>query len=296
MGHDQDRAGIIAQVPLEPVDGFGVEMVRRLVEQQEVRLFEQQLAQRDAAALAAREFVDRPVVRRAAERIHGKLDLGVEIPKALGLDLVLQRGHFIRRLVGIIHGKFVVALKNRGLGGDALHDIAANVERGVKLGLLRQIADPRAFGDEALAGELLVEARHDAEQRRFAGAVDAEHADLGVGIEGQIDVIEDLLAGRPGLRQALHMINELPRHQGSHPLSEIKRIARYVDAPGGTVQTNGRATTPKSTAPPARAQMAGAAKNRRAPASIGVNIGRIVTRQLGLQRGGSRGDRLPRAG
>ena len=66
MGDDQDRARIIAQMPFEPIHGFGVEMVGRLVEQQEIGLFEQQLAQRDAAALAARELVDRPVVGRAA--------------------------------------------------------------------------------------------------------------------------------------------------------------------------------------------------------------------------------------
>ena len=58
VGDDQDRAGIGAQVSLEPGGRLGVEVVRGLVEEQEVRLLEQQLAQRDAALLAARQLVD----------------------------------------------------------------------------------------------------------------------------------------------------------------------------------------------------------------------------------------------
>ena len=50
-----DRAGIVLEEALEPGDRFGVEMVGRLVEQQQVGRLQQQPAQRDAAALAARQ-------------------------------------------------------------------------------------------------------------------------------------------------------------------------------------------------------------------------------------------------
>ncbi len=143
----------------EPVDGFGVEMVGRLVEQQQFGLLEQQPAQRDAAPLAARKLRHVGVVRRAAERVHRLIDLAVEIPQALGLDLVLQLGHLVGGLVRIIHGEIVVAVEDRLLFRDAEHDVAAHVERRVELRLLRQIADPRALGDEALAGKFLVDAR-----------------------------------------------------------------------------------------------------------------------------------------
>ena len=159
VGDDQDRAGILAQMAFEPVDRLGVEMVGRLVEQQQFGLFEQQPAQRDAAALAARQRVDVGLVGRAAERVHRLLDPAVEIPQALGLDLVLQAGHLVGGLVGIVHRQFVVAVEDRLLVLDAEHDVAAHAEVGVEMRLLRQIADPRALGDEALAGELRVEAR-----------------------------------------------------------------------------------------------------------------------------------------
>ncbi len=101
-------------------------MVGRLVQQQQVGLVEQQLAQRDAAALAAGEFCHVGIVRRAAQRVHRLVDLAVEIPEARGLDLVLQLGHLVGGLVGIIDRQFVVAIEDRLLLGDAQHDVFAH--------------------------------------------------------------------------------------------------------------------------------------------------------------------------
>ena len=53
MGDHDHGAGIVAQMMLEPSHALGVEMVGRLVEQENVGLGEQQLAKRDAALLAA---------------------------------------------------------------------------------------------------------------------------------------------------------------------------------------------------------------------------------------------------
>jgi hypothetical protein len=78
---------------------------------------------------------------------------------------------------------------------------------------LLEIADPGAFGDPGLAGIVLVEPRHDLEQGRFAGAVDAENADLGVRIERQMDVVEHLAVTRVGLGKTLHEVDELARHR-----------------------------------------------------------------------------------
>src|SRR5437879_3435391 len=69
-----------------------------------------------------------------------------------------------------------------------------------------------ARGDPALAVIVLVEAGHDPQQGRLAGAVDAEHTDLGVGVERQMDVIEHL-PGRVALGQTLHEVNELASHR-----------------------------------------------------------------------------------
>ena len=63
--------------------------------------------------------------------------------------------------------------------------------RRVELRLLLQEADLDAGLRPGLAFELLVEARHDAQQRGLARAVQAEHADLGAGKEAQGDVAQD---------------------------------------------------------------------------------------------------------
>ena len=128
VGDDQDRAGISAKVALQPVDRFRVEMICRLVEEQKLRLFEEQPAQRDAAALAAGKFFDREIAGRTAERVHRLIDPRIEVPKACSLDLVLQFGHFIGGRVRIVHGEFVVAIEDRLLFRDALNHIAANIE------------------------------------------------------------------------------------------------------------------------------------------------------------------------
>ena len=202
-------------------------MVGRLVQQQQLGLVEQQLAQRDAAALAARKLGDVGIVGRTAQRVHRLVDLAVEIPQALGLDLVLQLGHLVGGLVGIIHRQFVVAIEDRLLLGDALHDVLAHVLGRIELRLLLEIADAGALGDPALAGIFLVDPRHDLQQGRLARAVDAEHADLGVRVERQMDVVEDF-PGRVGLGQTLHEIDELARHRD--PLGSRWIVGKFAAA------------------------------------------------------------------
>src|SRR5262249_9627698 len=51
--HRDDGAVVVLQVPLQPRDRFRVEMVRGLVEQQQVGFPEQETAERDSTTLAA---------------------------------------------------------------------------------------------------------------------------------------------------------------------------------------------------------------------------------------------------
>jgi len=95
------------------------------------------------------------------------------------------------------------------LGLDPLHHVAADVERRVEFRLLRQVADLGALCAPGLAGEILVPAGHDLEQRRFAGAVHPDHADLHAGQEVQVDVFEHLLAARVGLGDPAHVVDIL---------------------------------------------------------------------------------------
>ena len=217
MGHDQHRADIVAQRRLQPGHALGVEVVGRLVEQQHLRLLEQQLAERDAAALAAREVGHRAVGRRAAQRVERDLDAAVDLPAIAGVDLLLQVGLLGQQLVHLLlghllaegHGDLVEAVEPTLHVLEGEHDVLADGQVGLEMRLLRQVADAHALRRPGLAAELLVLPGHDAHQRRLAGAVRAEHADLHVRQEGQGDAFEDLAPARVGLGEVFHHVGVL---------------------------------------------------------------------------------------
>ena len=83
---------------------------------------------------------------------------------------------------------------------------------GVELRLLRQVADRDALGGPGLAVEVLVSPAMIFEQRALAGAVEAQHADLGAGEERQPDLLQDLPVRRVDLAQVLHDVDVLLCH------------------------------------------------------------------------------------
>ncbi len=192
-------------------------MVGGLVQQQHVGAREQQPAQRHAAPLAAGEVADLGVPGRQAQGLGGDLELALQVVGVGGLDDVLQA-----RLLG---GQGVEVGVRLGVGGvdavelllglldvgQGLLDGLAHVLAVVELGLLGQVADVDARHRARLALELGVDAGHDPQQGRLAGAVEAQHADLGAGEEGQRDVLEDLLLGGHDLAHPVHGVDVL-RH------------------------------------------------------------------------------------
>ena len=78
MGDRDHGAGVAGEELLQPLDRLGVEVVGRFVEQQHVRLLQQQPAQRDAALLAAGQLADHRVPRRQAQRVGGDFELVLE--------------------------------------------------------------------------------------------------------------------------------------------------------------------------------------------------------------------------
>ena len=93
--------GYALEVALEPLHRLGVEVVGGLVEQQQVGLLEQQLAQRDPAALATGEVVDQRVGRRAAQGVHGLVEPAVEVPGVGVVEVGLQVAHLGEQLVEV---------------------------------------------------------------------------------------------------------------------------------------------------------------------------------------------------
>ncbi len=214
VGDGEDGAGVVRQVLLEPEHALGVEVVGGLVEQQQVGLGQQQLAQRDAAALTTGEDGDVGVRRRAAQGVHRLLELGVEVPGVGGVDGLLELAHLLHQRVevgvrlGHLGGDLVEAVDLRLDLADALLDVAEDGLLLVQRRLLQQDADGVARGQARLAVGRLVQAGHDLQDGRLAGAVGTDDADLGAGVERHRDVVEDdLVAVR--LARLGHGVDEL---------------------------------------------------------------------------------------
>ena len=90
MRDRDDRALVGLQVPLEPGDGLGVEVVRRLVEEEEIGRREQEPAERNATPLAAGEGRDVAVAFGEAEGVHRAVEVLIEAPGVGAVDPILH--------------------------------------------------------------------------------------------------------------------------------------------------------------------------------------------------------------
>ena len=155
VGDDHHGAGVVVQRVLQPGDAFGVQMVGRLVEQQQVGLFQQQPAQRDAPPLAARQRGDR------ARRPAGSAARPARCPRAgrapsrprrrsspAGRPARPAASFISSSLIGSANfiGDFVEPVE-RGLQvGERLLDVLAHGLVGIELRFLLQVADAHALG------------------------------------------------------------------------------------------------------------------------------------------------------
>ncbi len=207
-----DRARVLLQMLLEPLHALGVQVVRRLVEQQQVRLGQQQPAQRHPALLAAGKHADLGVRRWAAQGVHRLLKLALQVPRVPVVKLLLQLAHLIEQVVGVVRrhllGDLVVPVEQRLGLRDAFLDVPEHRLRLIELRLLLEDPDRESRHEPCLAVGRLLDARHHPQQRRLAGAVRSQDADLGSREERERDVIQDdFVAVR--LAYSLHLIDEL---------------------------------------------------------------------------------------
>ena len=186
---DQDhRVRIVCEVLLEPVARLEIQVVGRLVQQEQSGTAEQQLRERDAHLPAARErlagFVE--IVRREPETAEDGRDLQVDAVALLTPEGLLQfavpRQH--RGVLGLGNGVVGQPFFER-------RDLRAHVEQGLegqtgffeqrpsRVGeaVLRQVPHAEAGRLDDEPGVGLLEAGEHLQQRRLAGAVGSAQAD-----------------------------------------------------------------------------------------------------------------------
>ncbi len=144
--HEHHRAAIVREEAFQPGDGVDVQMVRRLVEQQQVRLADQRARHQHTPAPSARQRVHHRGGRQRESRQHE-------------VHVVLAQPRFV--LVEMMRVPF----------GDDVEDGAARRERHVLLE--PRHPQRRLTPDVPGIGRSL--AADDLQQRRFAGAVSPDH-------------------------------------------------------------------------------------------------------------------------
>ncbi len=218
MRHRDDGAVVLLQVPFEPGHRLGVQVVRGLVEQQQIGLAEQEPAERDTSPLTTRQRGDRSIGRWEPQRVHRDLELAVEVPAVDRVDLVLELGLFGEQLVevgiGLTHriAHLLEPVEESFGVGDAVDDIAEHVLVGIEARLLGEVPDGEAGRDAAFALVAVVFSGDDPQQCRLARTVQTEHTDLRSGVHRNVDAAQNFLVGRVDAPKIVHRENELMRH------------------------------------------------------------------------------------
>ena len=197
MGDTDHRARVLVQVLLEPVYTLGIEVVSGLVQQQHVRLLQQQAAECHASAFTAGERLHIHIIRRAAQRIHRAVEALVDVPRIGGIKFVLQLCLTCKELVEICirlgksHVDLVELAEHIHDGLHTLLHTLANGFCGVELRVLLQVTDRVSRRENNLALVVLVDTCNDLHQGGFTGTVQTYYADLGAVEETEVDVIQN---------------------------------------------------------------------------------------------------------
>ncbi len=138
------------------------------------------------------------------------IDRVVEIPEVVLVDLLLHLrllGHErveIRIRSAELRGDLVEAVEQVALRAHAVLDVAAHVLGLIELRLLLEQTDRCALREVGVAARRLLDAGHDAQHCRLAGAVRPEHADLRARQKRERDVVEHLALRAVELRDPDH--------------------------------------------------------------------------------------------
>ena len=166
MGDKDDGARELAEKVFQPENGFGVQMVGGLVQQQQIRLGRQSAAEGHSPLFAAGERPHEGIKRRSGKGGGGRLDAGLQLPAVRAVNLVQQS-----RQLAVCAQPGLVAAQPLHEVRRARLDVLAHGAAAIQLELLRQVADAQAAPPCHVAGVRALVAGENAQQAGLAATV-----------------------------------------------------------------------------------------------------------------------------
>src|SRR5690554_8148267 len=99
MGNEQHCAVEFQQCFFQPGDGPDIQVVGRLVQQQQVRLGDQRLGQQDTPSPATRQLIQ-PFICRQLQATQGAFYQLLQTPAITGFQLLLDAGQLLQVFFG----------------------------------------------------------------------------------------------------------------------------------------------------------------------------------------------------
>ena len=217
MRNGNHRTLILLQMGFQPLDGFGIQVVGGLVQQEDIGLTQQQAAEGHPAPFTARKGCDRCIRRRALEGIHRPFQFGIDFPSAHMLDLFRELTlPFDERVHAVIVHRLHESCRDLVVLGQQVHHLLNpflnHFQHGfgrIHLRFLLQVADTVARRPDHLSLVGFLNPGDDFQERGFTRAVQTDDADLGPVEERQIDILEDnLVVVREDLAHPVHGEND----------------------------------------------------------------------------------------
>jgi len=205
----------VVQEAFQPGYGFRIQVVRWFVEQQHVWFFQQQTAQRDAAAFTTGQFFNFCIPVWQTQGIGRALQLHVQVVTVMCLDNLFKFALLGGELVevgirfGVLRVDLVQAFQRVNHFRNGFFDGFANSVFRVQLRFLRQVTDFQARLRTGFTFDVCIDARHDAQQGGLTGTVETQHTNFCAREKAQRDIFKNMTFRRDHFADTMHGINEL---------------------------------------------------------------------------------------
>ena len=138
MGNCDDGSLVLLEMRLQPLDGLGVQVVRRLIQKKDIRLTEKKTAKGHPSSFSSGEILHEGIGRRTLEGVHSPFELGVDLPTTKVLNLLCKDSlTFYETVHLIVIHRLAELRRDIIVFGECIHDLLDSLLHYFEDGLFR---------------------------------------------------------------------------------------------------------------------------------------------------------------